>query len=80
VTASVRSEAKAQQILALHHSRKSQLSFAYVADIAVHGAFEAVFTKADQTFDYIIHTASPVSFEVTDFQKELIDPAVLGYS
>lgn len=80
MTTSVRTEAKAQQILALHPSWKSQLSFVYIADIVIEGVFDDVFLKANQPFDYIIHTASPVNFAVTDFQTELIDPAVQGYS
>ncbi|MCJ1420039.1 hypothetical protein MMC32_006395 [Xylographa parallela] len=78
ITASVRTPAKAEQILALHPSWARQLAFVYVADVAVEGIFDDVFTKAKQPFDYVIHTASPVTFSVTDFQRDLIDPAVQG--
>lgn len=78
VTASVRSESKAREILALHPSWKRALSFVYVADIGVEDVFDDVFLKADYPFDYIIHTASPATFDVTDFQRDLINPAVQG--
>ena len=80
ITASVRTPTKGEQILALHPSWASQLTFVYVADVAEKGVFDNVFTKAKQPFDYVIHTASPVTFSVTDFQRDLIDPAVQGYS
>jgi hypothetical protein len=78
VTASVRSDSKAQEILALHPSWKDQLSFVSVADVALKGVFDEVFSKAIDGFNFVIHTASPVKFNVTDFQKDLIDPAVQG--
>jgi hypothetical protein len=79
VTASVRSEAKAQEILALHPSWKGRVGFVYVVDVAKKGVFNDVFDKANHCFDYAIHTASPVNFSVDDFQRDLIDPAVQGY-
>ena len=78
-TASVRSEAKAQEILDLHPSWKGKVTFVVVEDITPPGAFDEVFKQEKNGFDYIIHTASPVNFSVTDFQKDLIDPAVQGY-
>lgn len=77
--ASVRSEARAQEVLDLHPSWKSKVSFVIVSDIAADKAFNQVFEDAKTPFDYIIHTASPVTFNVTDIQKELIDPAVKGF-
>lgn len=78
--ASVRSEAKAQEVLDLHPKYKGKVSFVFVPDIAADKAFDHVFKDAKTPFDYIIHTASPVTFSVTDFQKDLIDPAVKGYA
>jgi nucleoside-diphosphate-sugar epimerase len=78
-TASVRSEAKAEEILDLHPSWKGKVTFVVVKDITPPGAFDEVFSQEKNGFDYIIHTASPVNFSVTDFQKDLIDPAVQGY-
>ncbi|MCJ1467142.1 hypothetical protein MMC07_005764 [Pseudocyphellaria aurata] len=78
VVASVRSEAKAQEILDTHPDWKGKVSFVYVPDIAAERAFDHVFKDAKTPFDFIIHTASPVNFSVDDFQKDLIDPAVRG--
>ena len=55
------------------------MSFVHVSDINADGAFDDVFASAANGFDYIIYTASPVSFSVTDAQKDLIDPAVRWY-
>jgi nucleoside-diphosphate-sugar epimerase len=77
--ASVRSSSKAASIFALHPTWKGKVAFVYVADIAAPGAFDEVFTSEKVGFDYIIHTASPVSFAVNDVKKDLIDPAVQGY-
>jgi hypothetical protein len=74
----VRSDSKAQQILDKHPTWKDKVKFVSIADIAVDGAFDEVFKQEKTGFDYIIHTASPVNFSVTDFQKDLIDPAVRG--
>ena len=78
MVASVRSEAKGQEILDLHPNWEGKLSFVSVPDIAADKAFNHVFKDAKTPFDYIIHTASPVAFSVTDIQKDLIDPAVKG--
>lgn len=77
--ASVRSEAKAQEVLNLHPNWKGKVSLVFVPEIAAEKAFDHVFKDAKTPFDYIIHTASPVSFSVTDFQKDLIDPALKGF-
>lgn len=77
-TASVRSEKKVQEILELHPEWVGKVNFVLVKDIVQPGAFDDVFKQAKSGFDYIIHTASPVNFSVTDFQKDLIDPAVGG--
>ena len=77
VTASVRSETKAQDILHSHPDWEGRVTFVFVQDVAKPGAFDGVF-KEDTGFDYVIHTASPVNFSVTDLQRDLIDPAVQG--
>jgi hypothetical protein len=78
--ASVRSKQKADEILELHPAwKKKSLSFVYIADLGSPNAFDEVFTSSADGFDYIIHTASPVTFTVKDVQKDLIDPAVQGY-
>lgn len=46
-------------------------------DIAQPDAFsEAV--KSDPPFEAVIHTASPFHYNVTDVQKQLLDPAIIG--
>lgn len=55
------------------------MEFVYIADIAAPGAFIEIFKSEKTGFDYIIHTASPVTFSVNDVKKDLIDPAVQGY-
>ena len=79
MVASVRSEQKAQEVLNLHPSWKSNVSFICIPDVAAHDAFNKVFESQGGGFDYVIHTASPVNFSVKDLQTELIDPAVHGY-
>ena len=79
VVASVRSEQKANEILELHPSWNNNLSFVFIPDVGAPNAFDKVFSSAVDGFDYIIHTASPVTFSVKDVQKDLIDPAVQGY-
>ncbi|KAI7133654.1 NAD(P)-binding protein, partial [Hortaea werneckii] len=41
------------------------------------GAFDEA-VVSDPPFETVIHTASPFHFNVTDVQKELLDPAIIG--
>ena len=44
-------------------------------------AFDKVFEKVAEGgggFDYVIHTASPVTFIVQDVETDLVEPAVQG--
>lgn len=78
VVTTVRSQEKANKIAENHKSYgKDRLSFAIVEDIAQEGAFDEA-VKSDPPFEAVIHTASPFHFNVTDVQKELLDPAVIG--
>ena len=56
---------------------KDKLDFVIVEDIAKPGAFDKAIVS-DPPFETVIHTASPFHFNVTDPQKELLDPAVIG--
>jgi nucleoside-diphosphate-sugar epimerase len=79
VVTTVRTQDKADKIKAAYkaYADKGQLSFAIVPDIAQEGAFdEAVIS--DPPFEAVLHTASPFHFNVTDVQKDLLDPAVIG--
>ena len=53
------------------------MDFAIVEDVAKEGAFDTA-VVSDPPFEAVIHTASPFHFNVTDVQKELLDPAVIG--
>jgi hypothetical protein len=78
VTGTVRSPQRAKEILDLHPDWKNSVDFAFIPDITTPGAFTEVFEKQKSGFDFIIHNASPVTFNISDIQKELIDPAVKG--
>lgn len=80
IVGSVRTEVKGREILELHPSWRDSLSFVYIADIAAQNAYEVMYPQGDEGFDYIVHTASPVTFHVQDVKKDLIDPAVHGYA
>jgi len=78
VVTTVRSQAKADKIAQAHpKAGKDQLDFAIVEDIAQEGAFDKA-VVSDPPFEAVIHTASPFHFNVTDVQKELLDPAFIG--
>ena len=78
VVTTVRSQQKADKIKEAHPKYgKDKLDFALVEDIAQEGAFDKA-VVSDPPFEAVIHTASPFHFNVTDVQKELLDPAVIG--
>lgn len=73
----VRSEDKAAKIHAAHSSLgKDRLETAIVPDIAKPDAFDEVVKTPG--IEVVLHTASPFHFNITDPQKDLIDPAVIG--
>jgi len=78
VVTTVRSQEKANKIKEAHpQAGKDKLDFAIVEDIAQEGAFDKA-VISDPPFEAVIHTASPFHFNVTDVQKELLDPAIIG--
>lgn len=78
VVTTVRSQDKADRIAKAHPKNdKSTLDFAIVEDIAQPGAFDKA-VVSDPPFEAVIHTASPFHFNVTDVQKQLLDPAMIG--
>ncbi|KAI5794445.1 hypothetical protein DFH27DRAFT_566534 [Peziza echinospora] len=79
VRGTVRSQDKADKLLAAHKEHQDKLDFVIVEDIAQPGAFDKA-VVSEPPFDYILHTASPFHFKVTDVQKDLLDPAVQGTS
>ncbi|KAI7675533.1 NAD(P)-binding protein [Hortaea werneckii] len=78
VVTTVRSQDKAKKIADNHAQYgPDKLSFAIVEDIAREGAFDQA-VVSDPPFETVIHTAPPFHFNVTDVQKELLDPAIIG--
>jgi len=77
VRATVRSQDKADRLAYAYPEYKGNLDFAIVEDIAQSRAFDKA-VISDPPFDYILHTASPFHFNVTDPKSQLIDPAVRG--
>ncbi|WPH02858.1 Hypothetical protein R9X50_00572600 [Acrodontium crateriforme] len=78
VVTTVRSQEKANKIKEAHPNvGKDKLDFAIVEDIAQEGAFDKA-VVSEPAFETVIHTASPFHFNVTDVQKELLDPAIIG--
>ncbi|KAF4962164.1 hypothetical protein FSARC_9738 [Fusarium sarcochroum] len=76
VTATVRSEDKAEAVYTTHPDWKDHVKFEYVADITKKNAFDHLFEK--EPFDFILHTSSPVAFKVDDIVKDLVEPAIYG--
>ncbi|KAF2745069.1 NAD(P)-binding protein [Sporormia fimetaria CBS 119925] len=79
VVTTVRTQEKADKIKAAYQDyvEKGQLGFAIVPDIAQPDAFDKA-VVSDPPFEAVLHTASPFHFNVTDVQKDLLDPAVIG--
>jgi nucleoside-diphosphate-sugar epimerase len=78
IVGTVRSEKKGQDVILLHPSWKNHITWVCIPDIGIAGVYDDVFKIGP--FDYIIHNASPVDFTVTDLQRAMIDPAVIGYA
>ncbi|KAI9934613.1 hypothetical protein ASPWEDRAFT_71380 [Aspergillus wentii DTO 134E9] len=78
ITATVRSPQKANDVFNTHPSWKGKVDFAIVADFTSEKPFDELFRNTKQPFNYVIHTASPLTFAVEDLRKEMIEPAVKG--
>lgn len=78
VVTTVRSTDKADKIRSAYPTvGVDRLDFSIIEDIAQENAFDEVLMSTPP-FDAVIHTASPFHFNVTDVQKDLLDPAVKG--
>ena len=78
VVTTVRSDEKGRKIRDYHSSMpESRLSYVIVKDIAQDGSFDQA-VVSDPPFEAVIHTASPFHFNVTDAQKDMLDPAING--
>ncbi|OBA25186.1 NAD(P)-binding protein [Hanseniaspora valbyensis NRRL Y-1626] len=76
VIGSVRSEKKGNSLAKNFNS--PDLSFVYVKDISLETAFDEAFKQYGSEIDYVVHTASPFHFDITDINKDLIIPAKIG--
>ncbi|CAE6472368.1 unnamed protein product [Rhizoctonia solani] len=78
VTTTVRSESKTTHLRKIFSPAVSsgQLKFAIVEDITTKGAFDRV--VKDNSFDAILHTSSPLVFNVYDVEKDILQPAIKG--
>ncbi|KAM0456643.1 hypothetical protein ACHAO4_003674 [Trichoderma viride] len=74
VRGTVRSEKTAAEVLKTHAKYSEQISVAIVPDIAAPNAFD----EAAKGVDGVIHTASPFILNATDFETELLQPAISG--
>ena len=77
VTLVLRSEEKGKQVLARHDGpSKALISVAIVPDFTKSGAFDACLSSS--AFDAVVHTASPYYFTVSDINRELLEPSIVG--
>ncbi|CAF9929164.1 hypothetical protein IMSHALPRED_007831 [Imshaugia aleurites] len=78
VRAAVRSQAKAETILAAPSIKAlapgSKLDFAMVPDIAADGAYD----EAAKGVNSILHIASPLAIPTDDYERDIIVPAIKG--
>ena len=77
----MRSPSKSQALLSTHPEWEHKINFVYVPELTAPNAFDEVFEKVTEGgggFDYVIHTASPVTFVVQDVEEDLVEPAVKG--
>lgn len=78
VVTTVRTSEKAENIkITYPNIAKDKLDFVIVPDVAHPNAFDNA-VVSEPPIEAVIHTASPFHFNVTDIQKELLDPAVCG--
>ncbi|RDW62282.1 NAD(P)-binding protein-19 [Coleophoma cylindrospora] len=73
----VRSQAKADQVLADFPSYGSKLDCAIVPDLTAAGAFDQAVISTP-SFDTVIHTASPFLYRVAKNASDFLDPAIKG--
>ncbi|CCE63849.1 hypothetical protein TPHA_0F03690 [Tetrapisispora phaffii CBS 4417] len=77
VIGTARSQEKANKLMK-QFSNNPNLSMEIVGDISDVNAFDEVMKKRGSEIKYVLHTASPFHFNVTDIEKELLVPAVNG--
>lgn len=76
VIGTLRSEQKAMSLLKLFNHKNLKLEI--VSDLAKPGVFDEVLLKYGKDLKYVIHTASPCHYESTDYEIDMLIPAVAG--
>ncbi|GCF01642.1 methylglyoxal reductase (NADPH-dependent) gre2 [Zygosaccharomyces mellis] len=77
VIGTVRSQEKGEK-LHRQFGSPSNLSFEIVKDISDSEAFEPLFKKRGKEIEIVLHTASPFHFNTSNYEKDLLIPAVNG--
>ncbi|CAR31115.1 ZYRO0E10362p [Zygosaccharomyces rouxii] len=77
VIGTVRSQEKGDK-LHKQFGSPSKLSFEIVKDISDTEAFEPLFKKRGKEIDIVLHMASPCHFNTSDYEKDLLIPALNG--
>ncbi|CAR28490.1 hypothetical protein ZYGR_0S01210 [Zygosaccharomyces rouxii] len=77
VIGTVRSQEKADK-LTKQFGSSGKLSFEIVPDISDINSFDHVFEKRAKEIDIVIHTASPFHYNTTEYETDLLIPAVNG--
>lgn len=78
VVFTARSDEKGQQILKRYlQTPRSVLDYIIVEDVARESAFDQAL-GSQSTYEAVLHTASPFTFNVGDFERDLLNPAING--
>lgn len=77
VIGTVRSQEKADK-LHRQFGNTPKLSFEIVPDISSLTAFDKLFEKRASEIQVVLHTASPFHFDTTEYEKDLLIPALHG--
>lgn len=80
ITATVRTQDKADAIIAAHPNWKDKVTFALVPDFSAPVPFDRVFKDASRPFNYVIHAASPLPEQASNILTEVIEPSVHGFA
>ncbi|CDO95209.1 unnamed protein product [Kluyveromyces dobzhanskii CBS 2104] len=76
VIGTVRTQEKADSVARLFNN--DNLALELVPELADIDAFDHVFEKYNTQIKHVIHTASPVRYNMTDFENEMLLPAING--
>ncbi|CAK9435498.1 uncharacterized protein LODBEIA_P02250 [Lodderomyces beijingensis] len=78
VIGTVRSQAKGEQLASyIPKQFKSSFTFEIVPDIAAPHAFDAALQR-HQDIEFLLHTASPFTYDTVNPERDLIIPAIQG--